>query len=118
MSEGILVWYSQPSKVQFTRGGVVAEPKILEFYIPDQCILFIHGVSGAKSGTVNTVVTVPCATPLRHMERDTHLFTTRTSTAAERGKTAQRKRKPLRSRRKSVYEEQGVVTENGLGTTP
>ena len=30
-SEGILMWYGQPSEVQFTRGGVVVEPKILEF---------------------------------------------------------------------------------------
>ena len=29
-SEGILVWYGQPSEVQLTRGGVVAEPKFLE----------------------------------------------------------------------------------------
>ena len=29
-SEGILAWYGQPSEVQFTRGGVVAESKILE----------------------------------------------------------------------------------------
>ena len=29
-SVGILVWYGQPSEVQFPRGGVVAEPKILE----------------------------------------------------------------------------------------
>ena len=30
-SEGILVWYGQPSEVQFTRGGGVAEAKSLEF---------------------------------------------------------------------------------------
>ena len=53
-SVGISVWYGQPSEVQFTRGGVVAEPKMLEFSIPDQCIWLIHRVSGAKSGTVNT----------------------------------------------------------------
>ena len=29
--EGSLVWHGQPSQVQFTRGGVVAEPNILEF---------------------------------------------------------------------------------------
>ena len=29
-SEGILVWYGQPSEVQFTRRGGVAEPKNLE----------------------------------------------------------------------------------------
>ena len=29
-SEGNLVWYGQPSEVQFTRRGGVAEPKILE----------------------------------------------------------------------------------------
>ena len=27
-AEGILLWYGQPSEVQFTRGGGVAEPKI------------------------------------------------------------------------------------------
>ena len=27
VAEGILVWYGQQSGVQFTRGGVVAEPK-------------------------------------------------------------------------------------------
>ena len=29
-SAGILVWYGQPSEVQFPRGGEMAEPKILE----------------------------------------------------------------------------------------
>ena len=29
-SEGILVWYGQPSEVQFTRAGVVADAKFLE----------------------------------------------------------------------------------------
>ena len=47
-SEGILVWYGQPSEVQLTRGGVVAETKILEFYTPDQCILLTHGYLGQK----------------------------------------------------------------------
>ena len=64
-SECILVWYGQPSEVQFTRGGGMAEPKILEIWSPNQGILLIHGVLGANSGTVNTVVTVPCATPLK-----------------------------------------------------
>ena len=38
------MWYGQPSEVQFTREGVVAEPKLLEFWVPDQCILLINGV--------------------------------------------------------------------------
>ena len=42
----------------------MAEPKMLEIQSPNQCIILIHGVLGAKSGTGNTVVTVPCATPL------------------------------------------------------
>ena len=58
------MWYGQPSEVQFTRGRMVAEAKILEILMPDQCILLIYRVLGANSGTVNTVVTVPCATPL------------------------------------------------------
>ena len=44
--------------------GGVAELKKLEIKSPDQCILLIHGVTGTKSGTVNTVVTVPCPTAL------------------------------------------------------
>ena len=42
----------------------MAEPKNLENKSPNQCILLIHGVLGSNSGTVNTIVTVPCATPL------------------------------------------------------
>ena len=42
----------------------MAEPKISEIDCPKLCILFIHRVTGPKRGTVNTVVTVPCPTPL------------------------------------------------------
>ena len=45
----------------------MAEPNILEIYRPDQCILSFlcfTGYLGAKSGAVNTVVTVACTTPL------------------------------------------------------
>ena len=47
-SEGILVWYRQPSEVQFTRGEGMAEPKFFGNLEP---ILLIHGILGANSGT-------------------------------------------------------------------
>ena len=57
------MWCGQPPEIQFTRGGGVAEPKIFGIFFPNQCTLVVHGVLGAKRGTVNTVVTVPYPTP-------------------------------------------------------
>ena len=51
------MWYGQPSEVQFSRRGGIAEPKSLEILSLDYCILLLHGylgqkvVPGAKSGT-------------------------------------------------------------------
>ena len=44
----------------------MAEPKNLETQSTSQCILLIHGVLGANSGTVNTVVTVAFRRPALH----------------------------------------------------
>ena len=62
-SEGILVWYGQPSEVQFTREEAWLSRTCWE--IRSQIsVLLIRGVTGAKIGTVNSVVTVPCPTRL------------------------------------------------------
>ena len=47
----------------------------METESPNQCILLIHMILGAKSGMVNAVVTVPCPTSL---------LTTRPGTGADR----------------------------------
>ena len=63
----ILVWYGQPPEVQFTQGGGGLSRKFWKFIAQISVFHRFMGCrTGAKSGTINTVATVPCPTALSH----------------------------------------------------
>ena len=87
-SKVILGWYSHPPEEQITREVGVASLKNFEIWSPNQCFSLIHGVAGAKSGTVNTVVTVPCPTLLHAQDTRYSPLASTDSTSAVRTPSA------------------------------